>query len=155
MLPRRAMLSLGAPRARWTIYWSVHQYQRPITGAQIAIPSKGKFWLKYHAWRTVSPAAFLSQTGAQVPSTPGGMSGFHRDSPYANSAVVVNVRVEDFGDGGPLAGLVFRRHWEEVAFRAGGGLLAGGHDRAGYEDDRRDGEQEQILRFHGERFLRR
>jgi hypothetical protein len=50
-----------------------------------------------------------------------GMSGFRRDSPYANSAVVVNVRVEDLGDGGPLAGLAFRRHWEERAFHAGGG----------------------------------
>jgi len=50
-----------------------------------------------------------------------GMSGFRRDSPYANSAVVVNVRVEDLGGGGPLAGLAFRRHWEERAFLAGGG----------------------------------
>ena len=50
-----------------------------------------------------------------------GMSGFRRDSPCANSAVVVNVRVEDLGEDGPLAGLVFRRRWEERAFRAGGG----------------------------------
>ncbi len=50
-----------------------------------------------------------------------GMSGFRRDSPYANSAVVVNVRVEDLGAAGPLAGLVFRRQWEERAFHAGGG----------------------------------
>jgi uncharacterized FAD-dependent dehydrogenase len=50
-----------------------------------------------------------------------GMSGFRRDSPYANSAVVVNVRVADLEGGGPLAGLAFRRHWEERAFRAGGG----------------------------------
>ena len=50
-----------------------------------------------------------------------GMSGFRRDSPYANSAVVVNVRVEDLGGGGPLAGLAFRRYWEERAFLAGGG----------------------------------
>jgi uncharacterized FAD-dependent dehydrogenase len=50
-----------------------------------------------------------------------GMSRFRRDSPYANSAVVVNVRVEDLGGEGPLAGLAFRRHWEERAFRAGGG----------------------------------
>jgi len=50
-----------------------------------------------------------------------GMSGFKRDSPYANSAVVVNVKTEDLGGKGPLAGLVFRRHWEERAFLAGGG----------------------------------
>ncbi len=50
-----------------------------------------------------------------------GMSSFRRDSPYANSAVVVNVRIEDLGSDGPLAGLTFRRHWEEQAFLAGGG----------------------------------
>jgi uncharacterized FAD-dependent dehydrogenase len=50
-----------------------------------------------------------------------GMSRFHRDSPHANSAVVVNVRVEDLGGEGPLAGLAFRRRWEERAFVAGGG----------------------------------
>ena len=50
-----------------------------------------------------------------------GMSRFRRESPYANSAVVVNVRIEDLGGEGPLAGLTFRRRWEEEAFRAGGG----------------------------------
>ena len=50
-----------------------------------------------------------------------GMSSFRRDSPYANSAVVVNVRIEDMEGEGPLAGLAFRRRWEERAFLAGGG----------------------------------
>ena len=50
-----------------------------------------------------------------------GMSSFRRDSPYANSAVVVNVRIEDLGSKDPLAGLAFRRHWEERAFLTGGG----------------------------------
>lgn len=49
-----------------------------------------------------------------------GMSASRRDGPYANSAVVVNVRVDDFGDA-PLMGLAFRRHWEERAFACGGG----------------------------------
>ena len=49
-----------------------------------------------------------------------GMSRLRRESPSANSAVVVNVRTEDFGGEGPLAGLAFRRHWEERAFLAGG-----------------------------------
>jgi len=40
-----------------------------------------------------------------------GMSDFSRDGPHANSAVVVNVRVEDLGAAGPLAGLAFRRQW--------------------------------------------
>jgi uncharacterized FAD-dependent dehydrogenase len=52
-----------------------------------------------------------------------GMSYARRDAPYANSAVVVTVRTEDFvtSGGNPLAGLVFRRHWEEKAFALGGG----------------------------------
>ncbi|MCX5818315.1 MAG: hypothetical protein NT047_00135 [Deltaproteobacteria bacterium] len=50
-----------------------------------------------------------------------GMSRFRRESPCGNSAVVVNVRPEDLGGEGPLAGLDFRRRWEERAFVAGGG----------------------------------
>jgi uncharacterized FAD-dependent dehydrogenase len=49
-----------------------------------------------------------------------GMSRLRRESLCANSAVVVNVQSEDFGGEGPLAGLAFRRHWEEMAFLAGG-----------------------------------
>ncbi len=51
-----------------------------------------------------------------------GMSRYRRDSPYANSAIVVNVRCEDFKDAAhhPLCGLVFRRHWEKKAFVMGG-----------------------------------
>jgi len=49
-----------------------------------------------------------------------GMSRLGRESLFANSAVVVNVRIEDLGEEGPLAGLAFRRHWEERAFLAGG-----------------------------------
>jgi len=50
-----------------------------------------------------------------------GMSASLRDGPYANSAVVVNIRVDDFGALAPLAGLAFRRHWEGRAFALGGG----------------------------------
>jgi len=50
-----------------------------------------------------------------------GMSFYNRDGAHANSAIVVNVRSGDLGGGDPLAGLVFRRLWEEKAFRAGGG----------------------------------
>lgn len=50
-----------------------------------------------------------------------GMSGQMRNSPFANSALVVNVAVEDFGGSDPLAGVRFQRHWERQAFIAGGG----------------------------------
>ncbi|MEE9911456.1 MAG: FAD-binding protein [Deltaproteobacteria bacterium] len=51
-----------------------------------------------------------------------GMSERQRSGEFANSAVVVNVRIDDFArEGEPLSGLDFRRHWERQAFEAGGG----------------------------------
>ena len=51
-----------------------------------------------------------------------GMSNSERSGEFANSAVVANVRVEDFAlEGEPLSGLAFRSHWEREAFLAGGG----------------------------------
>lgn len=49
-----------------------------------------------------------------------GMSLYSRSSPFANSAVVVNVRKEDFAGPSPLSGISFRREWEEKAFVIGG-----------------------------------
>lgn len=53
-----------------------------------------------------------------------GMSQAKRDSPYANSALVVNVSPEDFNGtplgGAKLGGIAFQRSWEEAAFSAGG-----------------------------------
>ncbi len=50
-----------------------------------------------------------------------GMSGQLRNSPYANSALVVNVREDDFDGPGPLAGVRLQRRWEQRAFELGGG----------------------------------
>ena len=50
-----------------------------------------------------------------------GMSGQLRNSPFANSALVVNVREDDFEGIGPLAGIRLQRTWEQQAFSAGGG----------------------------------
>lgn len=49
-----------------------------------------------------------------------GMSGQLRNSPYANSALVVNVREDDFEGPGPLAGIRLQRRWEQRAFELGG-----------------------------------
>jgi uncharacterized FAD-dependent dehydrogenase len=49
------------------------------------------------------------------------MSGQLRNSPFANSALVVNVREDDFDGTGSLAGVRLQRHWERQAFAAGGG----------------------------------
>ena len=79
MLPRRAVCSLGAPSARCTMYWSVHQYHNPMTGAQMAMPSQGNWPLKYHASLTMRAAGVLDQhrrPGAFA--RPRGRSGFHK-----------------------------------------------------------------------------
>ena len=51
-----------------------------------------------------------------------GMSNCLRNGKFANSAVVVNIRVDDFArPGEALSGLEFRARWEKKAFEAGGG----------------------------------
>jgi uncharacterized FAD-dependent dehydrogenase len=50
-----------------------------------------------------------------------GMSLYDRNSPYANSGLVVNVGQDDFAAGSPLAGMEFQRELETRAFAAGGG----------------------------------
>jgi uncharacterized FAD-dependent dehydrogenase len=52
-----------------------------------------------------------------------GMSLSRRDSPFANSGLVVAVGALDLGPAaaGPLAGVAFQRRIEEAAFRVGGG----------------------------------
>ena len=57
-----------------------------------------------------------------------GMSPSLRNSPFANSGIVVEIRLEDLADyseHGPLAGLRFQQELEQAAFRnAGGGQTA-------------------------------
>lgn len=51
-----------------------------------------------------------------------GMSAFARDGENCNSALLVDVRPEDFAESeGVLAGMYFQREWERKAFRLGGG----------------------------------
>jgi len=64
--------------------------------------------------------AAASEAGGVVTN---GMSLYDRASGLANSALVVNVGREDCG-GGPLAGVEFQRHWERLAYAAGGGGFA-------------------------------
>ncbi len=50
-----------------------------------------------------------------------GMSNFAREGTNIDSALVVQVKREDFGGEHPLAGVAFQRRLEQAAFRAGGG----------------------------------
>lgn len=63
-----------------------------------------------------------------------GMSLSRRDSPYANSGLVVAVELEDLGRAGfhgPLAGVEAQRKLEETALVAGGGALRAPAARTG------------------------
>ena len=49
-----------------------------------------------------------------------GMSANHRNSPYANSGMVVEIRPEDLVDQDPLAGLRFQQQLEYLSYQHGG-----------------------------------
>ena len=61
--------------------------------------------------------AAASEDGGVVTN---GMSNYKRNSGIANSALLVNVRPEDFKNE-VLGGIAFQREWEQAAFRIGGG----------------------------------
>lgn len=50
-----------------------------------------------------------------------GMSYHARSTGVANSAILINVRTDDFENDHPLAGVAFQRHLEKKAFELGGG----------------------------------
>jgi len=50
-----------------------------------------------------------------------GMSYYDRDKDNANAAIVVTVGEDDFAGNTPLKGMDFQRHYEELAYRLGGG----------------------------------
>ncbi len=68
------------------------------------------------------PGGHLLPTSAQEGHLAiNGMSYHARQSGFANAAVVVNVRREDFFKGHPLDGMVFQENIEKAAYAAGGG----------------------------------
>ena len=64
----------------------------------------------------VMPAA--SEEGRLVTN---GMSNYKRDGVNANSALIVQVKKEDFLSDSPLAGVAFQRKLESAAYKLGGG----------------------------------
>ncbi len=52
-----------------------------------------------------------------------GMSNYARDEENANSAIVVTVGPEDFGNSDPLSGITFQRKWEALGYQAGRGKV--------------------------------
>ena len=70
MVPRRASSSLAADSTRWTMNWSVHQYQTPRIGAPKRMPVHGKSGsdIGFHMSKKLEPAVALSSP--QPPSCP-------------------------------------------------------------------------------------
>ncbi len=60
-----------------------------------------------------------------------GMSQYSRDERNANSAIVVSITPEQDYPGHVLAGVDFQRHWEALAFTAGGGDYSAPAQRVG------------------------
>ena len=98
--------------------------------------------LVHHCANGRAAYSFCMCPGGQVvaaASEPGrvvtnGMSQYSRAERNANAALVVEVRPEDFpGDyrRNPLAGIDFQRHWESMAFIAGGGTYDAPAQRVG------------------------
>jgi uncharacterized FAD-dependent dehydrogenase len=99
-------------------------------GAQAGNPILGAadYKLVHHARNGRSVYSFCMCPGGTVvaaASEPGrvvtnGMSQYSRDERNANAGIVVGITPDDY-PGGPLAGIDFQRHWEEIAFALGGG----------------------------------
>lgn len=71
--------------------------------------------------------AATSEVGRVVTN---GMSQYSRAERNANAGIVVGITPADF-PGGPLAGIEFQRHWETLAFEAGGGDYSAPCQRVG------------------------
>ncbi len=95
--------------------------------------------LVHHASNGRSVYSFCMCPGGTVvaaTSEPGrvvtnGMSQYSRAERNANSGIVVGVTPEQDYPGHPLAGIAFQRHWEEQAFKAGGGTYDAPGQRIG------------------------
>jgi uncharacterized FAD-dependent dehydrogenase len=71
--------------------------------------------------------AAASEPGGVVTN---GMSQYSRAEFNANAGIVVGITPDDY-PGGPMAGIEFQRHWEALAFKAGGEDYSAPCQRAG------------------------
>ena len=67
------------------------------------------------------PGGHIVPAGSEAGScVVNGMSASHRNSPYANSGMVVQINPEDIPGNDPLRGLTFQEELERLAFEHGG-----------------------------------
>ncbi len=71
--------------------------------------------------------AAASEPGCVVTN---GMSQYSRNERNANAGIVVGITPDDY-PGDALAGIEFQRHWETLAFEAGGGNYCAPAQRVG------------------------
>ncbi len=97
-------------------------------GAQFTNLPPADYKLTSHASERAVFTFCMCPGGVVVPATSeeggvvvNGMSNYARDEKNANSALVVQVKKEDFASDSPLAGIAFQRELEKKAFAAGGG----------------------------------
>lgn len=94
--------------------------------------------LVHHAKNGRSVYSFCMCPGGQVVAATSeigrvvtnGMSQYSRAELNANAGIVIGITPKDY-PGGPLAGIEFQRHWESLAFQAGGGDYSAPCQRVG------------------------
>ena len=97
-------------------------------GSQYKLLPPADYKLVSHAGERAAFTFCMCPGGVVIPSASeeggvvtNGMSNFARGGVNANSALVVQVKREDFGGEHPLAGVEFQRNLERAAYLAGGG----------------------------------
>ena len=111
----------------------IEHLQEEINKAQYGTQTKLKlptadYKLVYHAQNGRTCYTFCMCPGGQVMASnseensivTNGMSNFARDGKNANSAVLVNVTVDDYYKNSPLDGMYFQEELERKAFELGG-----------------------------------
>ena len=97
-------------------------------GPQFRLLPPADYKLVSHAGERAAFTFCMCPGGVVIPSASeeggvvtNGMSNFAREGRNANSALVVQVKREDFGGEHPLAGVEYQRKLERAAYLAGGG----------------------------------
>ena len=111
----------------------IEHLQEDINKAQYGMQTKlnlptADYKLVYHAKNGRTCYTFCMCPGGQVMASnseensivTNGMSNFARDGKNANSAVLVNVTVDDYYKNTPLDGMYFQENLERKAFEVGG-----------------------------------
>ncbi|MDE6058991.1 MAG: NAD(P)/FAD-dependent oxidoreductase [Clostridia bacterium] len=131
------LLGAGLPveQKEFAVGVRIEHLQSAISKAQFgsgyaALPP-ADYKLVSHASERAAFTFCMCPGGVVVPSASeeggvvvNGMSNFARDGRNANSALVVQVKREDFKSEHPLAGVAFQRELERAAYTAAGGKYA-------------------------------